>query len=126
MTNLHHEIIAELSNLIDLSNISFEAWSELKAYYPEKYKGVKPKSLSGRPDVYMSAWADYICIVESYLRIEKIPVLIETLLGGLLWGVDRLKDQGLAKAPTEVKSIIGTISVNLQPQYQQLINKAGF
>jgi hypothetical protein len=135
MEQYHYEILRDLAYLatggkpdvynprggaFGVTQITEDAWKELVARWPEKYKGKGyPKALIEQ-DVANQAGQDYLSVVLQYLTYYKIPETMESIVIGYLWGVGNLRKKGLEEAPDDYKYFAAKIRHRLQPQAENL------
>lgn len=117
MFTLANDFIGHLSGVTKVE-LTSRIWNELVAWYPEQFKGAFPNKLDEAQ--LQAASLLYYGIVKSYLLSYNIPVLIETLTAGYLWGVDNLDKYGLENAPAKVKHAVALMKKDLSAQAAQL------
>ena len=122
MQGLEHEFIQTLSSITKL-DLTQEIWDELRAWYPDQYKGLDVTQIEVKDEMLANASLDYYNIVNIYLQYNEIPITIETLTAGYLVGVKNLKKYGLVHQTNEIKTIMGLMRKRMAPQSEALDNK---
>lgn len=104
--DIYKDFITSLGEKVTVT-ITPNIWAELLAYHPDRYGKTHYKMDRLDEETLRLATEDYFNIVIGYLLAYQIPILTSTLCAGFLWSVDKLNEQGLSKAPLDVKKIIG-------------------
>ena len=114
----------EASGARGLTQITPIAWDDLAAHHPEKYSKLNYEKDMFKPEIAMEAGKDYLNILKKYLIHYQMPVTMENLVASYNWGIGNLRKKGLENAPDETKNYIEKMRLALQPQSNQLDNRA--